>query len=110
MRNGSRAGAFVKTHKTIGLYAEKLEVETHQYDTTSRNSLVGSNLLLPQEFSIVPACEFLKIKACDNLASLPLNRLVHSLSHLTIRACPMLKELCERGILEPGFSHTLRSH
>lgn len=38
----------------------------------------------------------LKIKACDNLGSLPLNGLVTSLSHLTIRACPLLKVLCER--------------
>ncbi|KEH17610.1 NBS-LRR type disease resistance protein [Medicago truncatula] len=38
----------------------------------------------------------LKIKACFNLGSLPLDTLVNSLSHLTIRACPLLKLLCKK--------------
>ncbi|KAK7263932.1 hypothetical protein RJT34_31531 [Clitoria ternatea] len=42
----------------------------------------------------------LKIKACDNLASLPLDRLVTTLSHLAIRACPILRALCERDVGE----------
>ncbi|XLR13958.1 hypothetical protein S83_041896 [Arachis hypogaea] len=39
--------------------------------------------------------KILKIKACHKLASLPLETLVHSLSHITIRACPLLKVCCE---------------
>ncbi|KAL4389820.1 hypothetical protein AHAS_Ahas03G0083300 [Arachis hypogaea] len=39
--------------------------------------------------------KILKIKACHKLASLPLETLVRSLSHLTIRACPLLKVCCE---------------
>ncbi|XP_057749250.1 putative disease resistance protein At3g14460 [Arachis stenosperma] len=38
----------------------------------------------------------LEIEACDKLAFLPLDRLVHSLSHLTIRGCSLLKDKCER--------------
>ncbi|XP_058783064.1 putative disease resistance RPP13-like protein 1 [Vicia villosa] len=38
----------------------------------------------------------LKIKACASLGSLPLDTLVNSLSHLTIRSCPLLKVLCEK--------------
>ncbi|XP_061350054.1 putative disease resistance RPP13-like protein 1, partial [Gastrolobium bilobum] len=44
----------------------------------------------------IASLKILKIKACDNLASLPLHRLVTSLSHLTIRACPLLTLLCGR--------------
>ncbi|PNX95127.1 disease resistance rpp13-like protein 1-like [Trifolium pratense] len=40
----------------------------------------------------------LKIKDCANLGSLPLDKLVISLSHLTIRACPLLKVLYEKDI------------
>ncbi|KAI4333061.1 hypothetical protein L6164_017914 [Bauhinia variegata] len=62
----------------------------------SISGLTGFTSLEHTGIQCLSSLKILKIKDCKTLESLPLEALATSLSHLTIRACPLLQQRCKR--------------